>query len=77
MPDLDDIEGEDEDEGGDGDDGDDEDEVTLGARDDTDDGIDEFEALSEEEKSKVLEETAAVKETISKVSVSLYDDSFP
>lgn len=77
MPGLDDIEDDDDDEGVDGDDKDDEDEVTLGVGDDTDDGIDEFEALSEEEKGKVLEETAAVKETISKVSVSLYDISCP
>lgn len=68
MPALDDIEDEGED--GDGDEGDDdgdEDEMTLTEEDDEEDGIDEFEALSGEEQAKLLEETAAVKETISKV----------
>ena len=39
----------------------------------TDDGVDELEELSEDERTKFLEETAAVKETITKVSnVKLY-----
>ena len=38
-----------------------------------DDGVDELEELSEDERTKILEETAAVKETITKVSnVKLY-----
>jgi hypothetical protein len=43
------------------------------AGDDMDDGVDELEELSEDERTKILEETAAVKETITKVSnVKLY-----
>jgi hypothetical protein len=43
------------------------------AGDDMDDGVDELEELSEDECTKILEETAAVKETITKVSnVKLY-----
>jgi len=74
LPDLEDIEGEVEGDGGDeGDDGSgDEDEATLAAAEDAEDYIDELEALSMEERAKILEETAAVKETISKVSQTFF-----
>ena len=43
------------------------------AGDDMDDGVNELEELSEDERTKILEETAAFKETITKVSnVKLY-----
>jgi hypothetical protein len=77
MPALDDIEDEEEDRDGNDDDGGDEDD-TLAGEDDEEDGIDEFEALGGEEQAKLLEETAAVKETISKVrNTSLCPLPFP
>jgi hypothetical protein len=61
MPDLEGIEDEDEDVDQD------EEEFASVVGDITDDNVDELEKLDEEEQAKILEETAAVKETIMKV----------
>jgi hypothetical protein len=58
MPGLEDID-EDEDEG----------EGEVAEREDAEDDIDELEELSESERDKVISETAAVREAVSKVSV--------
>jgi hypothetical protein len=67
APLLEDVEDDDDGDVVDMDDEDDND-PSIAADDDVDDDIDEFEGLSEEEQANFLEETAAVKQTITKVS---------
>ena len=65
-------------------DNDDDDEVDVengvtnhGEEDDVDDGIDEIVELCEDEQTRLLEETAAVRQAVSKVRIDEWHQNFP